>query len=82
MDTYDHLIMDSLYELSLDQHIYYNQNYWVFGLFSSSDILETRKHDVSETGSVSVFRWRGEKTPIQFGPLGRKQIQFPKRRVF
>jgi hypothetical protein len=30
------------------------QNYWVFGLFLSSGILENRKHDVSETGSVSV----------------------------
>jgi hypothetical protein len=32
------------------------QNYWVFGLFPSSCILENRKHDVSETGSVSVVR--------------------------
>jgi hypothetical protein len=32
------------------------QNYWVFGLYPSSGILETRKHDVSETGSVSVLR--------------------------
>jgi hypothetical protein len=30
------------------------QNYWVFGLFPSSGILENRKHDVSGTGSVSV----------------------------
>jgi hypothetical protein len=49
------------------------------------------KHDVSETGSVSALRWG--KTPILLGPLeranlnqssltwGRKQIQFPKRRV-
>jgi hypothetical protein len=29
---------------------YNTQNYWVFGLFPSSGILETRKHDVSETG--------------------------------
>jgi hypothetical protein len=27
-----------------------------FGLFQSSGILETRKHDVSETGSVSALR--------------------------
>jgi hypothetical protein len=26
------------------------RNYWVFGLFPSSGILENRKHDVSETG--------------------------------
>jgi hypothetical protein len=32
------------------------QNCWVFGLFPSSGILETRKHDVSETSSVSVLR--------------------------
>jgi hypothetical protein len=32
------------------------ENYWVFGLFQSSRILENRKHDVSETGSVSVLR--------------------------
>jgi hypothetical protein len=32
------------------------QNYWVFGLFPSSGILENRKHDFSETGSVSVLR--------------------------
>jgi hypothetical protein len=32
------------------------QNYWVYGLFPSSGILETRKHDVSETGSLSVLR--------------------------
>jgi heme/copper-type cytochrome/quinol oxidase subunit 1 len=32
------------------------QNYWVFGLFPSTGILETRKHDVSETGSVSFLR--------------------------
>jgi hypothetical protein len=53
-----------------------------FGLFPSSDILENRKYDVSETalrlalskgpnwvGVVSLFNW------------GRKQIQFPKCRV-
>jgi hypothetical protein len=33
-----------------------SQNYWVFGLFPSSGVLENRKHDVSETGSVSVLR--------------------------
>jgi hypothetical protein len=30
------------------------QEYWVLWTFPSSGILETRKHDVSETGSVSV----------------------------
>jgi hypothetical protein len=32
------------------------QNYWVFGLFPSSDILENRKPNVSETESVYVLR--------------------------
>jgi hypothetical protein len=45
--------------------VYNTQNYWVLGLFPSSIILENRKHYVSETGSVSVRRWRGEKTPTQ-----------------
>jgi hypothetical protein len=31
------------------------QNYWVFGLYPSFGILETRIHSVSETGSVSVL---------------------------
>jgi hypothetical protein len=43
------------------------QNYWNFGLFPSSGIIGTRKHDVSETGSVSVLRCRG-KTPTQLRP--------------
>jgi hypothetical protein len=33
--------------------VYNIQNYWVFGPFPSSGILETRKHDVSETDLVS-----------------------------
>jgi hypothetical protein len=37
--------------------VYNIQNYWVLGLPSSSGILWTRKHDVSETGSVSVLKW-------------------------
>jgi hypothetical protein len=32
------------------------QHYWVFGLCPSSGVLETIKHNVSETGSVSVFK--------------------------
>jgi hypothetical protein len=34
----------------------FGQDYWVFWTFPSSGILETRKHDVSENGSVSVLR--------------------------
>jgi hypothetical protein len=44
------------------------QNYWIFGLLPSSGILGTRKHDVSETGSVSFLRCGGE-TPTQLGAL-------------
>jgi hypothetical protein len=36
--------------------IHPTQKYWVFGLCPLSSILETRKHRVSETGSVSVLR--------------------------
>jgi hypothetical protein len=35
--------------------VYNTQNYWVSEFFPSSDTLENRKHDVSETGSVSVL---------------------------
>jgi hypothetical protein len=54
------------------------QKYWkwitgFFGLFPSSGILENRKHDVSETGSLSVVRWGG-KTPTQLGPLERHNL--------
>jgi hypothetical protein len=52
---------------------YNTQNYWVFGLFPLPGILETRKHDVSETGSVSVFRWGG-KTPTHLGLLERANL--------
>jgi hypothetical protein len=33
--------------------VYNTQNYWVFGLCPSFRILETRKHNVSETDPVS-----------------------------
>jgi hypothetical protein len=36
-------------------HLLYLQDYWVFGLFPSSGILENRKHDILETGSVSIL---------------------------
>jgi hypothetical protein len=35
--------------------VYNTQNYWVFGLCPSSDILGTGKHNVWEIGSVSVL---------------------------
>jgi hypothetical protein len=36
------------------------QNCWVYGPRPSSAILNTRKHDVSESGSVIVLKWRGD----------------------
>jgi hypothetical protein len=32
------------------------QNYWIFGLFSSSHVLKPREHNVMETGHVSTLR--------------------------
>jgi hypothetical protein len=32
------------------------QNHWVSGLFPLSGILNTKKHDISETLSVVIFR--------------------------
>jgi hypothetical protein len=52
------------------------QNHWVFGLRPSSGILETRKHNVSETASVPVLRWGGEKTPTHVGPLEKANQWF------
>jgi hypothetical protein len=49
------------------------QNYWVFGLFPSSGILESRKHNVLETGSISILRWGG-KTPILLSPIERVNL--------
>jgi hypothetical protein len=54
--------------------VYNTQNCWVFALCPSSSILNnTKEHNVSEIGSVSVLRRRVG---------GRKEIQFPKRCVF
>jgi hypothetical protein len=45
--------------------LYNNQNYWVFRLFPSSIILETRKNDVSETIHPSIHPQMRGKTPTQ-----------------
>jgi hypothetical protein len=55
--------------------VYKTQNYWVFGLCPSSGIVETRKHNVSETGSVSVLRWEGINT-YSVGSLRKSYPQF------
>jgi hypothetical protein len=51
------------------------QRYWAFGLYPSSWLLknkQSKKHDVSETGSVSVLRWG--KNPTLLGPLERASL--------
>jgi hypothetical protein len=53
--------------------VYNTQDYWSFGRCLSSGILETRRHNVSETPSVSVLR-RGEETPTLLGPLERANL--------
>jgi hypothetical protein len=40
-----------------------------FWTFPSSGILENRKHDVSETGSVSAIMWKGKKVPTRLDSL-------------
>jgi hypothetical protein len=63
---YRHVTVNSENVLTM---VYDTENYWVSGLCPSSGIVETRKHNVSETGSVSVLRW-GE-APSLLGPLER-----------
>jgi hypothetical protein len=53
--------------------VYNTQNYWVFRLFPSSGVLDNRKHDVSEIGSVSVLGYGG-KTPTLLGLLERANL--------
>jgi hypothetical protein len=40
----------------LEKSFRYSRSYCVSGLFSLSGVLEIRKHDVSETESVSVLK--------------------------
>jgi hypothetical protein len=49
-------------------HIKFFQNYCVFGLSQWSGILETRKHNASETGTVSVLRWGGGRHLLSWFP--------------
>jgi hypothetical protein len=46
--------------------VYHTQNYWVSGLFPSSGILGTRKHNVSELDLFPSSGLRG-KTRTQLG---------------
>jgi hypothetical protein len=51
------------------------QSYWIFRLSSSSGILGTRKHNVSETVSASIFRYGG-KTPTQLDTLDKPNLYY------
>jgi hypothetical protein len=55
--------------------LHYRLNYWVFGLFPLSGILGSRKHDVSLTGRVSVFRW-GRNTLTQLDFFERANLNY------
>jgi hypothetical protein len=55
------------------------QNYRISGLWPSFGILNTRKHDGSETGSVSALRWGEGKTHTLLGPLERANLKGPNR---
>jgi hypothetical protein len=55
--------------------VYVVQSYWAcFGLYPSSCMWNTKDHNVSETGSVSVLRWIGQNKPTQLGPLERASL--------
>jgi hypothetical protein len=56
--------------------VYNIQNYWIFGHCPSSGILETRKHNVSENGSVSALRY-GWGTPTLLGLSGKTKDDGP-----
>jgi hypothetical protein len=47
--------------------VYKTRNYWIFGFCPLSGVLKTRKHKVSETGSVSVIRLAFSKGPNRIG---------------
>jgi hypothetical protein len=42
-----------------------------FGLNRSSSMWKSKDHNVSETGSVTVLRWKGQDKPTHLGPLER-----------
>jgi hypothetical protein len=56
--------------------VYNTQDYWGFWTFPLSGILETRKHDVSETGCFRPQVEGGNKTPTQLGPLERADLNY------
>jgi hypothetical protein len=63
--------------------LYSTQKYWVSELCPSSIVLNTGKHNVSETGTISVLRWEGGDTLLgslekaNLNHWTRSQLQFP-----
>jgi hypothetical protein len=55
--------------------VHNTQNYWVFGLCPSSDILKNNEeHNIRKTGSVSFLRWRDWRKPTLLGPLEKANL--------
>jgi hypothetical protein len=53
--------------------VYNIQNYWVYGLYLSSEITNNKKkNNISETWSVFVFRWGEGDTHLD--PLERANL--------
>jgi hypothetical protein len=53
---------------------YNTQNYWSFGLFPSSGILENRKITFRKLDLFPSSSEEAGKTPIQLGPLERANL--------
>jgi hypothetical protein len=58
--------------------VYNTQNHCFFLLCPSSGIIETRKHNVSETGSFFRSKMRGGKRSTQLGPSERANFNHHK----
>jgi hypothetical protein len=91
---YDYLIRSSESDVLCNRiwkvwaTVYKTPNHWLSDFVRLLKFQITRKHNVSETGSASIFTWGEGDTyfvkQVTEVPLtwGRKQIQCPKRRVF
>jgi hypothetical protein len=56
--------------------VYNTQDYCFFWTFPSPGILETKKHDVSEPGSVSVLKWKGGEDTLQTANISQINSYF------
>jgi hypothetical protein len=65
---YNHWWMNEWMNEIVPTVLYDTRNCWAFGLYSSSGILKTGEHNVSETVYVYVLRWGREEPTLQ-GPL-------------